>query len=367
MNAEPAAREPGPEDPLDSVRRLSHEFLDAFGACAACADGLARVRPTPCVVSTCTFTGRLGFEGLDDAAAAPVFARIVHDYKAELELLRDLGDDGEFELALSCDDGDGDDDDSPRAGAKRARPEKKRFAHQITFKRGTRSIKLFRNGTVHGTGCPSPIEFLDLVSHFVEYVEGAVGDRLPPGMALTSLSTRMMNAMFVACDRASGAILRVRPEALSRRTQRAEHETERHPGVKVCLWLAPGGRVVEPVDAAAQGAAKVTVRFFQTGTVSVTGAREPAHVAAAHGFACRLLDDHYDAVCRVDAKTWLRTTTAGKRLDLTEGYATGQHNACWLALHGGEPAAEPAAGGEPAAEPNAADGEPNAADGGAMA
>ncbi len=351
MNADAGAAAPPPEDPVASVRRLSHEFLDAFGACAACADGLERVRPTPCVVSTCTFTGRLGFEGLDDGAAAPVFARIVHDYKAELELLRDLGDDGEFELALSCDEGDdGESDPTPRAaaaGAKRPRPEKKRFAHQITFRRGTRSIKLFRNGTVHGTGCPSPIEFLDLVSHFVEYVEGAVGDRLPPGLGLTSLSTRMMNAMFVACDKATGAILRVRPEALSRRTQRAEHETERHPGVKVCLWLAPGGAAVEPVDAAARGAAKVTVRFFQTGTVSVTGAREPAHVAAAHGFACRLLDDNYDAVCRVDAKTWLRTTTAGKRLDLTEGYATGQHNACWLALHDAEPdeLAEP--GGEP--------------------
>ena len=87
----------------------------------------------------------------------------------------------------------------------------------------------------------------------------------------------------------------------------------------------------ESADAQARAALKVTVRFFQTGTVIVAGAREPAHIAVAHDFACRVLDDNYADVCRVDAKTSLRTTTASKRLDLTQGYATNQFNACFMA------------------------------------
>jgi hypothetical protein len=325
----------GGEDAGDAVRRLSREFLDAFDATARCADGLARVRPTPCNLSTCTFTGQLAFEGLAPEEAAAVFARIVHEHKMELEMLRDLGGgaDDDFELSLSCDE----DDAEPPAGgggSRKRKPaeRKQRFAHQITFKCGTRSIKLFRNGTVHGTGCPSPVEFLDLVDQFVQFVDRSIGVHLPGQLALAGMQTRMMNAMFVATDRATGAILKIRPDALSRATPRAEHETERHPGVKVCLFVARGGRAVEPADAAAAGAHKVTVRFFQTGTVSVTGAREPAHIAVAHDFACRLLDDHYDRVCRVDAKTSLRTTTAAKRLDLSAGYATNQFNACFMAL-----------------------------------
>lgn len=323
--ADPAGAADPAEDPGDAVRRLSEEFLAAFDATARCADGLARVRPTPCNLSTCTFTGQLAFEGLAPGVqAAPVFARIVHEHKMELEMLRDLGGEpDDFELSLSC----GEDDDADTNTRKRSR--KQRFAHQITFKCGTRSIKLFRNGTVHGTGCPSPVEFLDLVDQFSRFVDRSIGEHLPGSLALTGLQTRMMNAMFVATDRATGAILKIRPEALSRATPRAEHETERHPGVKVCLYVARGGRPVEPADAAAEGAHKVTVRFFQTGTVSVTGAREPAHIAAAHEFACRLLDRHYDDVCRVDAKTSLRTTTAAKKLDLSQGYATNQFNACF--------------------------------------
>jgi hypothetical protein len=306
-----------PEDAGAIVERLSEEFLDAFDAMVTTARTLRRVRPLPCNLSTCTFTGQLAFPGVDAATAATVFGRITSAYKMELELLRDLDEDSTFALDRDADDDDGDDDD--------ARPRRKTFAHQITLHAGSRSIKLFKNGTLHGTGCPSPVEFLDLASRFIEFVQRVCGDRIPPDLGLASIETRMVNAMFVVTDADTGRILKIRPDALTAVADRAEHETERHPGVKVQLFMDGPTRVDPPKGK------RVTVRFFQTGTVTVTGAREPSHLAVAHDYACRVLDDNYDAVCRVDTKTPFRTTTAPRVLNLIGGYPANQYNACFTA------------------------------------
>ena len=309
-----------PEDAGAIVARLSEEFLDAFDAMVHTARTLRRVRPLPCNLSTCTFTGQLAFPGTDAETAARVFGRITSEYKLELELLRDLDEDAVFALDRD-DDADADADDD-------ARPRRKTFAHQITLHAGSRSIKLFKNGTLHGTGCPSPVEFLDLATRFIEFVQRVCGDRIPPGLALASIETRMVNAMFVVTDAQSGRILKIRPDALTAVAHRAEHETERHPGVKVQLFMDGPTRVDPPHGK------RVTVRFFQTGTVTVTGAREPSHLAVAHDYACRVLDDNYDAVCRVDQKTAFRTTTAPRVLNLIAGYPANQYNACFTAARG---------------------------------
>lgn len=313
-----AASPSAPDDAGTIVARLSEEFLDAFDAMVATTRTLRRVRPLMCNLSTCTFTGQLAFPGVDAELAAVVFGRITGEYKLELELLRDLDEDSTFALDRDADDADADagDDDRPR---------RKTFAHQITLHSGSRSIKLFKNGTLHGTGCPSPVEFLDLATRFVEFVQRVCGDRIPPGLGLASIETRMVNAMFVVTDAVTGRILRIRPDALTAVADRAEHETERHPGVKVQLFMDGGVRVDPPRGK------RVTVRFFQTGTVTVTGAREPSHLAVAHDYACRVLDDNYDAVCRVDTKTPFRTTTAPRVLNLIEGYPANQYNACFTA------------------------------------
>ena len=172
------------------------------------------------------------------------------------------------------------------------------------------------------------MEFLDLATRFIEFVQRVCGDRIPPGLALASIETRMVNAMFVVTDAQSGRILKIRPDALTAVAHRAEHETERHPGVKVQLFMDGPTRVDPPHGK------RVTVRFFQTGTVTVTGAREPSHLAVAHDYACRVLDDNYDAVCRVDQKTAFRTTTAPRVLNLIAGYPANQYNACFTAARG---------------------------------
>ena len=320
MDAASPPRGTTPEDAGAIVARLSEEFLDAFDAMARVL--LRRVRPLPCNLSTCTFTGQLAFPGVDAETAAAVFDRITGAYKMELELLRDLDDDSTFALDRD-DDADADD-----ADADDARPRRKTFAHQITLHAGSRSIKLFKNGTLHGTGCPSPVEFLDLASRFIEFVQRVCGDRIPPNLGLVSIQTRMINAMFVVTDADTGKILKIRPDALTAVADRAEHETERHPGVKVQLFMDGPTRVDPPKGK------RVTVRFFQTGTVTVTGAREPSHLAVAHDYACRVLDDNYDAVCRVDHKTAFRTTTAPRVLNLVGGYPANQYNACFTAAHG---------------------------------
>jgi hypothetical protein len=317
------------------VQRLNGEFLDAFDSIARTVSSLTSIKPLPCSLSTCTFAGRLGFG--DDAPEAEQearFGRIVAGLYDTMDLMESI-DDGGCEFTLVRDGPAGDDDQldaqhgqhGQHGSRKRAAPPKKKFHNQVSLRCDSKSIKLFKNGSVHGTGCPSPILFFDIVDKFCDFL--ATIEDLPAAIHLKSFHIGMINAMFVINDRA-GRLLKIRLEALTalaaeesegdRGVGRAEQELELHPGVKIPLFPDPADR-----------SKKITIRFFQTGSVSITGARKPEHVAMAHAHACRVLDAHAAAVCYPDAKTALRSTTAKQRFDLVGGYVHNQFDACFTA------------------------------------
>jgi hypothetical protein len=315
------------------VLRLNGEFLDAFDAIARTVSGLRAIKPLPCSLSTCTFAGRLRFDDdAPDAEQESRFGRIVGGLYDTMDLMESMDDDGGCDFRLvrdaPADDDEDQDQEQPAAGSrKRAAPAKKKFHNQVSLRCDTKSIKLFKNGSVHGTGCPSPLLFFDIVDKFCGFL--ATIEDLPARMHLQSFHIGMINAMFVINDRA-GRLLKIRLEALTalaaqgsegdRGVGRAEQELELHPGVKIPLFPDPADR-----------SKKITIRFFQTGSVSITGARKPEHVAMAHAHACRVLDDHAAAVCYPDTKTSLRSTTAKQRFDLVGGYVHNQFDACFTA------------------------------------
>lgn len=311
------------------MQRLNGEFLDAFDTIARTVSSLRSIKPLPCSLSTCTFAGRLGFG--DDATEAEQearFGRIVAGLYDTMDLMESIdGGSCEFTLVRDGPAGDDGEDEAQQGSRKRAAPPKKKFHNQVSLRCDTKSIKLFKNGSVHGTGCPSPLLFFDIVDKFCDFL--ATIEDLPASIHLKSFHIGMINAMFVINDR-EGRLLKIRLEALTalaadgsegdRGVGRAEQELELHPGVKIPLFPDPEDR-----------SKKITIRFFQTGSVSITGARKPEHVAAAHAHACKVLDAHADAVCYPDTKTALRSTTAKQRFDLVGGYVHNQFDACFTA------------------------------------
>lgn len=268
-------------------------------------------------LSTITFTGTL------DATAVPV-----DDMRLTVELAEELDDGGDggasaaeaASFRLDC--------DLVKRQAKRARGAEgvpdasRRFRHQLPLKRRGKSVKLFHNGSVHATGCTSPLEFLEMAQELERFVEDTTSSSPDAGdglkVRLLDFDTQLINTLFLLTCPATGRPMTVAPAALLRhlharsltapdQQQPADFDTERHPGVKI------------PV---VQNGAKVaTVCVFQTGSVSIMGARRPAHVALAFETACAALDECAPRVCTPDRTgPAMRTTTAKQALALADGY-----------------------------------------------
>lgn len=318
---------------------MSRGFLDAFTAVEAVKRGLTAFACTPTVLSTCTFTGKLRAEGVpaSDAPQRKAFSYVVYDKRLELAMLGAMQADTEFRVDAVDDADDAADAAKTR---KRPRPEKKAFDNQLCFRQGTRSLKLFVTGTVHVTGCSSPMAFVSLVNDFVEFlaVEGFVPDAVT-GYTLLEFTPVLINVGFALEPRSGPGIVKIRPQALAASIAtttppatlqlpapmtagHVEYETERHPSVKLPIFL----------DAAATK--KMTISFCQTGTVSVQAAREPAHVAAAFTYACALLEAAADLALRPCPEELLRKTTAKQGFRMCHGYLGAHFDACFNAAPG---------------------------------
>jgi hypothetical protein len=316
---------------------MSQGFLDAFTAVEAVKRGLTAFACTPTVLSTCTFTGKLRAEGVaaSDAPQRKAFSYVVYDKRLELSMLGAMQADTEFRV-----DAADDPDEGAAAGKtrKRPRPEKKAFDNQLCFRQGTRSLKLFVTGTVHVTGCSSPMAFVSLVNDFVEFLEaeGFAPDDVT-GYTLLEFTPVLINVGFALEPRYGPGIVKIRPQALAASiaasaplpqlpapmaSGHVEYETERHPSVKLPIFL----------DTAATK--KMTISFCQTGTVSVQAAREPAHIAAAFTYACALLEAAAVHALRPCPEELLRKTTAKQGFRVCHGYLGAHFDACFNAAPG---------------------------------
>jgi TATA-box binding protein (TBP) (component of TFIID and TFIIIB) len=287
------------------LEAFGREFLDAFHHVERVAASLTAFKPLPLSLSTITMTGTL------DAKTLPVDAM-----RLAAELALELGE----ELDFALDDGGA----APggTGGDKRKRRHAqgtggtggdKRFRYQLPLKRRGKSLKLFHNGSVHATGCTSPLEFLEMVQALTRFVRDT-GDL---EVRLLDFDIQLINTMFGACCHATGRPVTVAPGALLRRLASgsgADFDTERHPSVKMPLMV--------------DGKKCATVCVFQTGSVSIMGARRPAHVAMAYEMACRALDACAAEVCAPNPKVRVRTTTARAPLVLEQGYPSALYWCC---------------------------------------
>lgn len=282
------------------LEAMGESFRRAFSRVNVAAERATRIAPLPLSLSTITFTGTL------NVATLPV-----EDMRMTAELEAALCDD-EAEFRVDCDL------EKRHKRPRTARPPGKRFRYQLPLTRRGKSLKLFHNGSVHATGCTSPLEFLEMASELEAFVESVGG---PAGVSLVDFDIQLINTLFVVTDPLSGTPLTISPGALARHLNggdapRADFDTERHPSVKIPIHVPGADKKV------------ATVCVFQTGSVSIMGAKSPDHVALAFETVCAALDECAAEVCTADPRASVRTTTAKHPLVLCDGYPFNLHACC---------------------------------------
>lgn len=270
------------------LRALGGQFLDMFTRINAVP--VRHIAPLPLNVSTITFTGTLS------AKALPVEAM-----RLAAEISEALGEPAISGFSLDCD---------LLKRKRRTENESKRFRYQLPLKRNGKSLKLFHNGSVHATGCTSPVEFVDMIRALTDFVTHTASMTV----SLESFDIQLINALFLVTCPHTGRPLAISPRAFLRHApQHADFDTERHPSVKMKCFM--------------DGQKVATVCVFPTGSVSIMGAKRPVHVAHAYDLVCRALDGCASEACTPAALT-MRTTTARHPLTLVEGYPLAAYFAC---------------------------------------
>ncbi len=268
-----------------TLARMDAEFLAAFGKVNDVRARLKNIGVTPLSLSTITFTGALSQ------------ALSIEDMRLAAEIADEL-DASSFKV--DCD------------LMKRRRTEDvhKRFRYQLPLKRHGKSVKVFHNGSVHSTGCTSPAEFLETIEALTEFVNDTLGVRV----GLVAFEVQLINTLFTCVCPLTSRPLMVPPGKFLRCIRTGDFDTERHPSVKISV--EDSGKKV------------ATVCVFGTGSVSIMGAKSPAHVAKAFQVACEALDSCAPEVCSPDPIHSMRTTTAKHPLVLRDGYPFNLHSCC---------------------------------------
>lgn len=289
---------------------LGRAFLAAFETADCINRELTHIRPLPLSVSTITFTGSLNVSAIDlsDVALGLRIGAMAAEADTPFRLGRIGGND----------DNSDEDNDAPARPAKKRGKRKQKFQNQLPLVTPAgKAVKLFHNGSIHVTGCGSAVEFLAVVESLCAFLPSVAS--LPP-LRLDAFDTQMINMNFLITNH-EGQHIRLRPKrlraALSEDRGPVDFETERHPGIKLTVREA--------------GAKVATVMLFQTGSVQVSGAKRPEHVALAYRDAVTRLDAAVASlgsdVC-VAAPTELRTTTARQMFYIQDGYPATLFNAC---------------------------------------
>lgn len=318
---------------------MSTGFLKAFSDIEEARKAYANFTPMPVSLSTCTFTGKLEANDVAPGDQERVFRHLVYDRKLDLDLMASMDSGADFQIVSS----DAEEESVParkKRGSEFLEP-KKKFHNQICLRQGTRSLKLFKNGSVHVTGCSSPMGFVLVVTDFIEFLsaEGLMPEGVT-GFSLLNFTPVLINIGFVLHPpghlNSTAGVVKVRPESLAKSIAAStlqppngmvaghvDRETERHPGIKLPLFLD------------ATKSKKVTISFYQTGSVSIAGAREPAHISAAFVFACGLLSQTPESLRTLPGEP-LRKTTARQPFKLHDGYLQSHFDACFNAIPGNE-------------------------------
>lgn len=150
------------------------------------------------------------------------------------------------------------------------------FCNQFTLRHGTKSVKIFLNGSMHVTGCTSPTQFLDVASAVCTFMGDLVVDKTNDGqpVRVTAFKPVMINANF---DTRTTLHLRGLCDRCVAEGYVASYDPDTYPGLNVKI----------PLD----GERRATALVFRSGKAIITGVSTPAEMQAVHEIITRVLDE----------------------------------------------------------------------------
>ena len=241
---------------------------------------IERVKASPLQISTMTLSGRFDIKDI------PIrFIRDTFEEDADKNDLRLASP----KVPKRCGDG--------------KQSNMKRFDHQISFKLGKSSLKIFSNGSVHGTGFVSVTDFVEMTEMVAEYISNVAGVQVH----LMEVSLNMINASTSIMNFENKPItfrMKQLTDTFKKKGYKSDFDPEKHPAMKTILY---------------EGDKKVCTSFvFPTGSVTIFGSREPKYVANMFAILFETMDEIYDYARPCDH----RKTTLKKSLDVSYGYTT---------------------------------------------
>lgn len=233
------------------ARELSDELDGAVGRINART--FQSLRPTRATISTMTITASLNVK------------RVCKDSMV---------------IALSLVDGDG-----PLTAAKTHKRKRTAvFFNQITLRHGTKSVKVFFNGSMHVTGCTSPMQFADIASAVCGFMADVAGVETVDGTSdvrVTGFDIQMINLNFGAGSQLHLQSLRDRCAA---KGYAASYDSDMYPGLNVKVPV--GDKLGDKL-----GDRHATILLFKSGKVIVTGAKSASELEEAHALITSVLDE----------------------------------------------------------------------------
>lgn len=147
------------------------------------------------------------------------------------------------------------------------------FFNQVTIRHGTKSVKVFDNGSMHVTGCTSPTEFLKISSAVCTLLGDVAGIETSDGcVRVTGFNVQMINLNFGAGRQ---LYLRELRDKCAARGYTASYDADTYPGLNVKIPVA---------------ARRITALIFKSGKIILTGAKTGEELEQAHAAIMAVLD-----------------------------------------------------------------------------
>lgn len=174
-------------------------------------------------------------------------------------------------IALSLVDGDG---VFTSTGKKRKGKQRAQFYNQLTMYHGTKAVKVFENGSIHVTGCSSPMQFMDVASATCKMLQDTAGLCADDGgsVQLVDFNIQMINLNFAA---PTTLFLKELCLACAAAGYLAIYDADTYPGLNVKVPVSEGRHI--------------TTLLFKSGKVIITGAKTPEELDEAHRRIVELL------------------------------------------------------------------------------
>ncbi|AGE54688.1 transcription factor TFIID (or TATA-binding protein TBP) [Paramecium bursaria Chlorella virus KS1B] len=283
---------------IDKVTHTNEEFLKCMTSAATTCKTSTHVKFIPPTVTTITITGKFVYDETVTKELPIEYIRERLDEENDLGLYIGVQKVKKHRADVY---------------SKKVQHDKRKFRHQVPIKHGGKSAKLFYNGSVHITGITNLVDFVHMTSLIASFIHEITNKELL--MVLEDFKINMINTSSLVTDLNNFPMAfppKTITELIRETGQHVDFDPERYPGVKIIISDEQGKKVA-------------TGCVFQTGSITIIGAREPKYIAKAFDVIGKNLDKLWTLGMSASKP---RTTTSRIPLEIAHGYLTNSWRLC---------------------------------------